>query len=122
MSKRREQYDKAIERLSDYLTIFLKEKTIPSKDELLNEIGAIPSLRSMELQVSLPDDPKDVEEGFFFLLNEEYERYDDVLPAALRIQLLPQSQDDPKELNRFLTIPSYTPFTVNEAPDSKPNR
>ncbi|MEW6238795.1 MAG: hypothetical protein AB1656_25710 [Candidatus Omnitrophota bacterium] len=122
MSKRREQYEKAIERLSDFLAIFLKEKTIPSKDELLQEIGAIPSLRSMEIQVSLPNDPKETEEGFFFLLNEEYERYNDVLPSAIRILLLPQSQDDPKELNRFLTIPSYTSFNANEEPDLKPGR
>lgn len=104
MSKKQEEYRNGLERLFQYLEIFLRERTIPTYEEIEAEWRATDGLRPIPHSIHLSSDTQAEEEGIIFLLGEEYERYDDQLPAAIRLFLLPANQDIPKEINRFLTL------------------
>ncbi len=103
MSKRREDYQKGIDRLCGYLDILLKEKT-KDEDGLWKEIKAIRVLGQMQVEIDFHTLAENKEDEFFFLLREEYRRYDDVLPERVSIQLIPGSHDDPKKLDQLTTL------------------
>jgi hypothetical protein len=92
-----------MERLIDFLQILLEEKTNPTKQEVLAEIKAIPALRSIPILIDFPTAPVDQGPGFFFMLKEDYVRYDDVLPDRVMIYALPAEMDDQKMLDRIVT-------------------
>lgn len=104
MSKKQDEYRHGLERLFQYLEIFLRERTIPTCEEIEAEWRATDGLRPIPHSIHLSSDIQVAEDGFIFLLGEEYERYDDRLPTAIRLYLLPAHQDVPKEINRFLTL------------------
>ncbi len=103
MSKRRDEYNKALDRLTKFLEMFFKLESTPSEDDILDEYKAITQLRNIPLILELSHQPLDRDDGFFFMVGEEFERFDDVLPVAMHITLLPNSIDEPKELNRYFT-------------------
>ncbi|RJP30459.1 MAG: hypothetical protein C4527_09795 [Candidatus Omnitrophota bacterium] len=103
MSKRREQYENGLERLFGFLAILSNEKELPTIKEIRAEIDAIRSLRPFKINISIPPHLSDTENGFFFLVNETYERYDDNFPQELDILLLPASLHNRKELDKFIT-------------------
>jgi len=101
MSKRREQFEKGMERLQGYCEILCSEPDEPSLKDIQSEILAIPALRTLPIRIHLPD-PFNTEGERFMLIAEHYERYDDVLPKAVDLRVMPLSMDDEKELHRFL--------------------
>ncbi len=103
MSKRRDEYNKALDRLTKFLEMFFKLESIPSKDDILDEYKSITQFRNIPVKIDFYDQPLDSDEGYFFMVGEEFERFDDVLPVAMHITLLPNSIDEPKELNRYFT-------------------
>jgi len=103
MGKRKQEYDAGKERLCDFLEASLNHGTAPSEKDILNEIQAIDPLRPLNPTVQLSQDAPETSEPFFFLLCEEYDRYDDIHPSNLRVTILPQSMDEEKEIYRFLT-------------------
>ena len=103
MSKRRDEYNKALDRLTRFLEMFYKLESIPSRDDILDEYTSIAQLHNIPLNLEFSDQPLDSEKGFFFMVGEEFERFDDILPVIINITLLPGSIDEPKELNRFFT-------------------
>ena len=103
MSKRQQQYRQGVERICEFLNIFLTEGTWPTRSDLEEEIQAIPSLRRMKVCIHFPETVPDPRTGFFFLIGEDYVRYDEILPEALHIFLLTADMDTPKELDRLFT-------------------
>ena len=103
MSKRRLEYEIGIERICDYLQIILKNNIYPTEHELWDEVKAIHSFRPIDLsiRINLIDSSSDQE--YIFLLNEQYTRYDDVLPDAIEIRLVPASFDHERELYLLVT-------------------
>ena len=103
MSKRREQYEQGLERLCRFLEILLEEQKPPDLHEIKAEVDAIPVFRHIPVRIVPHNHPLKPQEGFFFLLGEEYEQYDDVLPAGLNLFILPHSLSPQKQINKFIT-------------------
>ena len=103
MSKKRDQYLTSFERVIECLEFYLQENTVPEKTELQEELDYIRGLRPLKVNLSFPDEPLNEKEGYCFLIEEEYRRYDDILPQAIHVSLLPGLFEEQKELNKFLT-------------------
>ncbi|MFB3786259.1 MAG: hypothetical protein ACE15F_07810 [bacterium] len=103
MSKRQQQYWQGMERICRFLDILLNEGTWPTRSDLEQEIQAIPFFKKVDVCVHFPENIPDPQAGFFFILGEDYSRYDDVLPESLHIFLLSSNLDTAKELDRMLT-------------------
>ncbi|MBN2326287.1 MAG: hypothetical protein JXR73_03970 [Candidatus Omnitrophica bacterium] len=104
MSKRIDAYHQGMKRLTSFMEMFLTDGEPPSPQQIDEEYRAIDSLRNIPYRLHAPETPIDFEGGFFVLIGEEYERYDDALPAFLQVCFLPASMDSSKEINRFLTM------------------
>ncbi len=103
MSKKRELYEKGMEQLFGYLEGLLQQNATMKEEDIRGEILSISSLRPLSVSISFPGQLSSSKEGTIFLLGEHYDRYDDILPESLEIQLLDQALDDPKEIDRYLT-------------------
>ena len=104
MSKRRNEYQKGVERLCGYLEMFYQDGYPPSKREIEDELHTIYALKHLKINLFHEVDVRTKERNaFFFLINEHYNRYDDVLPNTIDLILLPSDEDEPKEIQRHLT-------------------
>lgn len=103
MGKRQQKYQDGFNRFCHFLEIFLKDNILPSESDIRGEYQAIESLRPLTLTIDQPTELFEASEPFFFLLCEEYERYDNIFPSGLILTILPLSMDSQKEINRFLT-------------------
>lgn len=101
VSKRRQGYLDGVDQICAYLEEFLSRDETPNERDIQAELKAIDAFRRVPTEIALPDIPSG--EGYFLLVEEEYVRADDVLPETVRIQLLPQSMDEQKILDRLLT-------------------
>lgn len=101
VSKKRQRYLDGINQICTYLEEFLNRDEVPRENYIKDEVKSIDSFRSLKIEIALPEIPSG--EGYFMLIEEDYVRADDVLPEAVLIQLLPQSMDDQKILDRLLT-------------------
>ncbi|MDP8244843.1 MAG: hypothetical protein P9L94_12225 [Candidatus Hinthialibacter antarcticus] len=101
VSKRRQGYLDGVDQICAYLEAFLERDETPGEKDIQAELKAIDAFRPIITEIALPEIQSG--EGYFLLVEEEYVRVDDVLPEAVRIQLLPQSMDEQKVLNRLLT-------------------
>lgn len=104
MSKRQQEYKKGLEQLCEFLDILLQETDLPSPQEVKAELDAIHALRSVHISFQFPRSILDLKDGYFFLIREEYSRYDDVLPEYVDIYAYPAEMDDPKKLDRLTMI------------------
>jgi len=109
MSKRREQYEHGLERLYHFLEILLNESTIPIKTEIEAEVHTIPELKRIpisitqpDLTITQPDSTLNSDTPYFFLVEEEYGHFGDLLPQSLQIFILPHSLSARKELDKFV--------------------
>mgnify|MGYP007128601760 FL=1 len=103
MSKRQQQYRQGVERICRFLDILLNEGTWPTRSDLEQEIQAIPFFKKVDVCLHFPETAPDPGTGYFFILGEDYARYDDLLPESLHVFLLASDMDTPKELDRMLT-------------------
>ncbi|MGI6455234.1 MAG: hypothetical protein ACOX5R_06370 [bacterium] len=111
MSKRRDEYEKSIERLCQFLELFYQDGYPPTKREIEDELHAIHALRPIPVNIYHEVDPRIREQNrFFFLLNEHYNRYDDVLPESVDLIVLPAQEDDPRMIQRELTLRQMNAF------------
>lgn len=104
MSKRKEQYERGLKRLCHYLEIFFGEGIPPSRQEIEAEIESIPGLQSLQIEIHLPETPVKRSDGFFYLVGEHYERYDDILPVSVVVKILPAQQDEMKFIHQLLAM------------------
>ena len=107
MSKRREQLERGLEQLRRFLEIFFREHRPPTSDHIRQEIKAIAVLRQIPLELNLPYPPLPKDEPFFYILGERYGRYDDILPEAIELYVLPADQDTQKQIDRKLTLEKF---------------
>lgn len=103
MSKRRTEFEKGIDRLCDYLLILLQEENRPGLDEIKAEIDSIPALKSLGISVTPAPDLL-TSPNYFFIIHEDYNRYDDVIPESVEIYIMPSDLDEPKKLDRMFTM------------------
>ncbi len=101
VSKRRREYERGLARFLEYLDIFLRRQTLPDRYDIRLEIESIPSLRKLNIEYSF--EPPEEEEGFFFLLKEDYERYDDVIPSNIEITTQPLSMAEVDNLEKHIS-------------------
>lgn len=101
MSKRRQQYEQGINRLCEFLDILLKEGATPTADEIQAELDAIGPLRPVQVSLHFPKTAVELAEGFFFLMMEQYTRYDDIIPTQVQIHALPAAMDNTKSIDQF---------------------
>ncbi len=102
VSKRRQAYLDGVEQICAYLEAFLERGETPDEDEIKAELKSIGAFRRIKTEIALPE--QDPGEIYFLLVEEDYVRANDVVPEAVRIQLLPHKYDDQKTLDRLLTI------------------
>ncbi|MDX9753390.1 MAG: hypothetical protein RBU29_05475 [bacterium] len=101
MSKRHQEYKDGLERLCEFLDILLREKEIPTPQEVKAELDSIQALRSVHITLRFPRSLLELKEGYFFLISEEFARYDDIYPEYVDIYAYPAEMDDPKKLDRL---------------------
>lgn len=102
MSKRREQYEKGIQRLQDYFQQFYYEEEFPSKRDIDSEINAILALRKFPIKIHIPSPLNQKMEDYIVAFRERYDRYDDVLPKEILIEFVSIELDDEKKLHQYL--------------------
>lgn len=104
MSKRADIYRKGLDRFFQFAENYISQQPSPSLEEIDAEWKAIEGLRSIPYEVMAPVTSLKSPTGFIVLIGEEYIRYDDVLPSLIRICLLPEELDTPKEINRRMAM------------------
>lgn len=104
MSKRIDTYRKGLERFFKFAEYYIVQQTSPPLEEIDAEWKSIDGLRSIPYEVMAPDTKTKAPTGFTIMIGEEYARYDDTLPSLIRICLLPNELDTPKEINRRMTM------------------
>ena len=86
-----------------FLEIFYREKTIPTREQIQTEVEVLEGLRAIQVLIEFPDPPLADGDAFFYLLAEEYPRYDAILPESLEIRILPEELDVRKEIHKFIS-------------------
>lgn len=103
-SKRRKEYEDGLEQLNSFLEQFL-DAAPPTREEIQAETRAIPAFRRILFDLTTAESAN-LSEGFILLIEERYERYDDLLPKLIHIRALPRELEERKELHRYLNLQS----------------
>ncbi|MBI1389534.1 MAG: hypothetical protein GC154_13910 [bacterium] len=116
MSKRKQEYEEGFERLCGFMEELMRIRMLPDRGDIDAELKAIPAVRAAGVDYVLRDAAKD---AFFVIVEETYRRHDDVMPEHVHFELLPSSMDEPKTLDRMLTM-GLPPEEPKEESSTKP--
>lgn len=105
MSKKKQAYQHGLEQIMSFLEYSFQANTHPTPQDILNEIETLEGLKGIPFEFVVSDDhPVDPGIPHFYMIQEEFIRYDSVLPDFVQIWKLPAETSSPKELHQLIRI------------------
>ena len=105
MSKKKQQYDNALNQIMDLLEFSFQANTDLTPQEVMNEIESLEGLKGISFDFVVSDDhPVDTGIPYYYMIQEEYVRIDSVLPDLVQIWKLPAANSSSKEIHQIIRL------------------
>jgi hypothetical protein len=105
MSKKKQQYEHALNQIMDFLEFSFQVNTHLSPQEILNEIESLEGLKGIKFEFVISDDhPVGPGIPYFYMIQEEFVRNDTVLPDLVQMWKLPADSSPLKEIHQIIRL------------------
>lgn len=105
MSKKKQQYEHALNQIMDLLEFSFQTNTHLTPQDVMNEIESLEGLKGISFEFVMSDDhPVGPGVPYFYMIQEEYIRYDTVMPDLVQIWKLPAASCSSKDIHQIIRL------------------
>lgn len=105
MSKKKQQYENALQKIMDLLEYSFQSNTHLTPQDVMNEIESFEGLKGISFDFVISDDhPVGPGVPYYYMIQEEFVRNDSVLPDLVQIWKLPAENSASKEIHQIIRL------------------